>query len=80
MSQRGFATSHATFAMSPVSPLAGDAPFFPLSNSLKKKKKEYEEGQGIGHYLVPRVWVVLPSVAHVAYFLGHGFSGVATGE
>ncbi|WP_154678059.1 hypothetical protein [Paraburkholderia nodosa] len=79
-SHPGFATSHVAFAMSLFSTLAGDAPSFLLSNSLKKKKKEYEEGQGIRQYLVPRVGAVLPSVAHAAYFLGHQFSGVAMVE
>ncbi|MEX3846747.1 hypothetical protein [Paraburkholderia sp. BR10882] len=79
-SHTGFATSHVAFAMSLFSTLAGDAPFFPLSNSLKKKKKEYEEGQEISQHLVPRVGAVSPSVAHAAYFLGHEFSGGAMGE
>ncbi len=77
-SHPGFATSHTVFATSPISAPAAAAPFFSLSNSLKKKKKEYEEGQEIGHYLVPRVGAVLPSVTDAAYFLGHEFSGVAT--
>ncbi|MFP4894523.1 hypothetical protein [Paraburkholderia sp. EG304] len=79
-SHPGFATSHAAFATSPASAHVAAAPFFPLSNSLKKKKKEYEEEQAIGHYPVPRVGAVLPSVAHAAYFLGHEFPGVATVE
>ncbi|WP_321898926.1 hypothetical protein [Paraburkholderia heleia] len=75
-----FATSYAAFATCPISASAAAGPFFFLSNSLKKKKKEYEEGQGIGHCVVPRVKPVLPSVAQAAYFLGHEFSGLATGE
>lgn len=64
-----FAPIHASFAPSPVFALGAVAPFSSLSNSLKKKKKEYEERQGIGSNAMPRVMPVLPSVAHAAYFL-----------
>ncbi|WP_230960962.1 hypothetical protein [Burkholderia stagnalis] len=73
----GFAMSLGVFAMSPVFAPATVAPFFLLSNSLKKKKKEGEEGAAIGRNRSPRVACVLPSVTNAAYFLGHEFSGVA---
>jgi hypothetical protein len=75
-----FATSHGFFATSPVSAPTAVAPFISLSNSLKKKKKEYDEGQESGHDVVPLVRAVLPSVADAAYFLGHEALGVTTGQ
>lgn len=64
-----FAPIDASFAPSPILASAAVAPFSSLSNSLKKKKKEYEERQGIDSDAMPRVMPVLPSVAHAAYFL-----------
>ncbi|OXJ40977.1 Baseplate J family protein [Burkholderia sp. HI2714] len=64
-----FAPTHASFAPSPILASAAVAPFSSLSNSLKKKKKEYEERQGIDSDAMPRVMPVLPSVADAAYFL-----------
>ncbi|RQX99786.1 Baseplate J family protein [Burkholderia stagnalis] len=64
-----FAPIHASFAPSPILASAAVAPFSSLSNSLKKKKKEYEERQGIDSDAMPRVMPVLPSVADAAYFL-----------
>ncbi|AKA61171.1 putative baseplate J family protein [Burkholderia phage AP3] len=64
-----FAPIRPDFAPSPIfAPVAG-APFSSLSNSLKKKKKEYEERQGIDSNAMPRVMPVLPSIADAAYFL-----------
>ncbi|TCW81037.1 Baseplate J family protein [Burkholderia sp. SRS-46] len=67
------ATSQAAFAISPFFAPATAAPFFLLSNSLKKKKKEGEEGAAIGRNRSPRVVCVLPSITDAAYFLGHEF-------
>ncbi|MDN7608936.1 hypothetical protein QZM28_19810 [Burkholderia multivorans] len=78
MCRPSFATSQAVFATSPVFAPAAAVPFSLLSNSLKKKKKEYEEGQEIDRSAPPRVKAVLPSVAGAAYFLCHEFSGRAT--
>ncbi|RIV57258.1 Baseplate J family protein [Burkholderia pseudomallei] len=64
------APSRAAFAPSPIFALAAVAPFSSLSNSLKKKKKEYEERQGINPNATPRVMPVLPSIPDAAYFLG----------
>ncbi|WP_197420768.1 hypothetical protein [Burkholderia sp. MSMB1552] len=75
-----FATSRAAFATSQVFASAAVAPFSLLSNSLKKKKKEYVEGQEISRKAVPRVGCVLPSVKDAAYFLGHEFLRVAMPE
>ncbi|CAN7189352.1 hypothetical protein LJR230_000411 [Trinickia sp. LjRoot230] len=80
MKRREFATSHAAFAMRPISAPAAVARFIPLSTSLKKKKKESEGGQEISRNAMPRVTSVLPSVADAAYFLGHELSGVARWE
>ncbi len=65
-----FAPIGADFAPSPIFAPAAVAPFSSLSNSLKKKKKEYEERQGIDSNAMPRVMPVLPSIADTAYFLG----------
>ncbi|RQS28012.1 Baseplate J family protein [Burkholderia sp. Bp8992] len=65
-----FAPIHAGFAPSPILASAAVAPFSSLSNSLKKKKKEYEERQGIDTNALPLVAPVLPSIADTAYFLG----------
>ncbi|RQR31577.1 Baseplate J family protein [Burkholderia sp. Bp9142] len=65
-----FAPIHAGFAPSPILAPAAVAPFSSLSNSLKKKKKEYEERQGINPNATPRVMPVLPSIPDAAYFLG----------
>ncbi len=73
------ATSRCVFATSPVFAPAAAAPFSLLSNSLKKKKKEYAEGAEIDRNAVPRVEHVLPRVADAAYFLGHESEGGATG-
>ncbi|HHT8899221.1 TPA: hypothetical protein ACT5CR_002045 [Burkholderia cenocepacia] len=64
-----FAPNEAGFAPSPIFAPAAVAPFSSLSNSLKKKKKEYEERQGIDSNAMPRVMPVLPSIADAAYFL-----------
>jgi hypothetical protein len=79
MCRPAFATSRAVFATSPVFALAAAVPFFFLSNSLKKKKKEYVEGRGISRKAMPRVGRVLPSVTDTAYFLGHELDRGATG-
>ncbi|NTY35666.1 Baseplate J family protein [Burkholderia diffusa] len=65
-----FAPIRADFAPSPIFAPAAVAPFSSLSNSLKKKKKEYEERQEIDSNAMPRVMPVLPSIADTAYFLG----------
>ncbi|WP_232443663.1 hypothetical protein [Burkholderia ubonensis] len=80
MNRIPFATSPAVFAISPVFAPAAVAPFFFLSNSLKKKKKEGEEGAATGRNQVPRVACALPSVTDAAYFLGHEFFALATPE
>lgn len=64
-----FAPIRAAFAPSPIFSPAAVAPFSSLSNLLKKKKKEYEERQGIDQNAMPRVMPVLPSIADAAYFL-----------
>ncbi len=79
MSRIRIATSHGIFATSPVSAAAAVAPLSSLSNSLKKKKKEYVEGAEIDRNAMPRVGCVLPRVAGAAYFLGHESEGGATG-
>lgn len=71
MNRIRIATSRAVFATSPIFAPTAVAPFSLLSNSLKKKKKEYGEGQEIRRKAVPRVERVLPRVADAAYFLGH---------
>jgi len=73
-----FAISRAAFATSPIFGPIAAAPFFSLSKLLKKKKKEYVEGQEINRKAVPRVGGDLPRVADAAYFLGHGSEGGAT--
>ncbi|PJO21809.1 Baseplate J family protein [Burkholderia glumae] len=65
-----FAPICAAFAPSPIFAPAAVAPFSSLSNSLKEKKKEYEERQGIETSALPLVVPVLPSIADAAYFLG----------
>ena len=70
-SRRSFATSPRCFAMSPFS---GDrlAPYSSLlSKFLKEKKKEGLERKESGDIGPPRVNPGLPSIAGVAYFLGH---------
>lgn len=74
-----FATSRTVFATSPVFASVVVAPFSFLSNSLKKKKKEYGEEQEISRKAVPRIRRVLPRVADGAYFLGHESEGGTTG-
>lgn len=64
-----FAPIQAGFAPSPIFAPAAVAPFSSLSNSLKKKKKEYEERQGIDSNAMPRVMPVLPPFTTAAYFL-----------
>ncbi|WP_334070426.1 hypothetical protein [Burkholderia cepacia] len=78
MNRIRIATSRGVFATSPVSSPTAAVPFSLLSNSLKKKKKEYEEGQEVSRKAVPRVGGVLPRVADAAYFLGHESEGGAT--
>lgn len=73
-----FATSRAVFATSPIFAPAALAPFSLLSNSLKKKKKEYVEGHKFSRKAMPLVRRVLPRVADAAYFLGHELEGGAT--
>ncbi|NRO98142.1 hypothetical protein GWC77_19630 [Paraburkholderia sp. NMBU_R16] len=51
-----------------------------LPISLKKKKKENEEGRGICGKAMPRVRAVLPLVVGAAHFLGHESSDAATNE
>ena len=68
-----FAPSCIDFAPSPIFAPAAVAPFSSLSNSLKKKKKEYEERQGIDPNAMPRVTPVLPPIVDAAYFLGPQF-------
>ncbi|WP_217284056.1 hypothetical protein [Burkholderia glumae] len=65
------AISRGVFATSPVFAPAAAVPFSLLSNSLKKKKKEYGEGAEIDRNAMPRVARVLPRVEDAAYFLGH---------
>lgn len=65
-----FAPSCFDFAPSRIFAPAAIAPFSSLSNSLKKKKKEYEEKQGIDPNATPRVMPGLPPIADAAYFLG----------
>ncbi|WP_205571884.1 MULTISPECIES: hypothetical protein [Burkholderia] len=79
MNRIQFATSRAFFATSPVFSPAAIAPFSLLSNSLKKKKKEYGEGPEIILKSTPRVGRALPRVGNAAYFLGHDSEGGATG-
>ncbi|MCS6473396.1 hypothetical protein NX871_26120 [Burkholderia thailandensis] len=79
MNRTRIATSRCVFATSPVFAPAAAVPFSLLSNSLKKKKKEYVEGAEIDRNAMPRVVRVLPRVADVAYFLGHELEGGATG-
>lgn len=64
-----FAPIYAPFAPSPNFAPVAAAPFFLLSNSLKKKKKEYGERQGISLKSTPRVMPVLPLLVTDAYFL-----------
>lgn len=64
-----FAPIGADLAPSPILASAAVAPFSSFSNSLKKKKKEYEERQGIDSNGMPRVMPVLPSIEGAAYFL-----------
>jgi hypothetical protein len=78
MSRSVFATSRAVFATSPVFGPFAAALLFSLSKSLKKKKKEYVEGQEINRKAVPRVRGVSPRVAEAAYFLGHELDRGAT--
>ncbi|UEP52040.1 hypothetical protein LMA00_21675 [Burkholderia ambifaria] len=73
------ATSRGVFATSPVFAAAAVVPFSLLSNSLKKKKKEYVEAAEIDRNAMPRVGRVLPRVADAAYFLGHESGWGATG-
>ncbi|WP_258170502.1 hypothetical protein [Burkholderia cepacia] len=77
MNRIQFATSRAAFATSPVFAPAAAASLSPLSNSLKKKKKEYGEGQEINRKAMPRVGRALPRVGNAAYFLGHESEGGA---
>ncbi|MCA8205584.1 hypothetical protein LGM71_31635 [Burkholderia sp. AU33545] len=79
MNRLRIATSRGVFATSPVFAPAAAVPFSLLSNSLKKKKKEYVEGAEIDRNATPRVGRVLPRVAGAAYFLGHESEGGATG-
>lgn len=79
MNRLRIATSRGVFATSPVFAPAAAVPFSLLSNSLKKKKKEYVEGAEIDRNATPRVGRVLPRVAGAAYFLGHESEGSATG-
>ncbi len=78
MNRIRIATSRCVFATSPFFALAAAVPSSPLSNSLKKKKKEYEERAEIDRNAMPRVAHVLPRVADAAYFLGHESAGGAT--
>ncbi|WP_257757069.1 hypothetical protein [Burkholderia glumae] len=78
MNRIRIATSRGVFATSPVFASAAAAPFSLLSNSLKKKKKEYVEGAEIDRNAMPRVGRVLPRVTDAAYFLGHESEGGAT--
>ncbi|PRH36721.1 Baseplate J family protein [Burkholderia gladioli] len=68
-----FATGLSVFATGSVFGPAAAAPLFSLSTSLKKKKKEDQEGADTGRNHAPRLAYVLPRVTHAAYFLGHGF-------
>lgn len=77
MNRIRIATSRCGFATSPVFAPAAAVPFSLLSNSLKKKKKEYVEGAEIDRKAMPRVGHVLPRVAGAAYFLGHESEGGA---
>ncbi|WP_415265561.1 hypothetical protein [Burkholderia ambifaria] len=79
MNRIRIATSRCVFATSPIFAPVAAVPFSLLSNSLKKKKKEYVEGAEIDRNAMPRVVRVLPRVADVAYFLGHESEGGATG-
>ncbi|HDR9105145.1 TPA: hypothetical protein QDB05_005018 [Burkholderia vietnamiensis] len=79
MNRIRIATSRGVFATSPFFAPAAAVPFSLLSNSLKKKKKEYVEGAEIDRNAMPRVGRVLPRVAGAAYFLGHESEGGATG-
>ncbi|MBO7930951.1 hypothetical protein J6358_14495 [Burkholderia pseudomallei] len=79
MNRIRIATSRCVFATSPVFAPAAVTHFSSLSNSLKKKKKEYVEAAEIDRNAMPRVECVLPRVADAAYFLGHESEGDATG-
>ncbi|PRG70955.1 Baseplate J family protein [Burkholderia cenocepacia] len=79
MNRIRIATSRCVFATSPAFAPAAAAPFSLLSNSLKKKKKEYVEVTEIDRNAMPRVEHVLPRVADAAYFLGHESERGATG-
>lgn len=78
MNRIRIATSRCVFATSPVFAPVAAVPFSLLSNSLKKKKKEYVEGPEISRNAMPRVEHVLPRVGNAAYFLGHELEGGAT--
>ncbi|MGS0892757.1 hypothetical protein ACVBGC_09460 [Burkholderia stagnalis] len=79
MNRIEIATSRGVFTTSPTFAPAAAVPFSLLSNSLKKKKKEYVEGAEIERNAMPRVGRGLPRVANAAYFLGHESEGGATG-
>lgn len=79
MNRIRIATSRCAFATSSIFAPSAAVPFSLLSNSLKKKKKEYVEGAEIDRNAMPRVARVLPRVADAAYFLGHESEGGATG-
>ncbi|WP_260438610.1 hypothetical protein [Burkholderia contaminans] len=79
MNRIRIATSRCVFATSPFFVPVAAVPFSSLSNSLKKKKKEYAEGAEIDRKAMPRVGRGLPRVAGAAYFLGHESEGGATG-
>ncbi|WP_321862751.1 hypothetical protein [Burkholderia cenocepacia] len=79
MNRIRIATSRCVFATSPIFAPVAAVPCSLLSNSLKKKKKEYLEGAEIDRNAMPRVVRVLPRVAAVAYFVGHESEGGATG-
>ncbi|MBN3506488.1 hypothetical protein [Burkholderia cenocepacia] len=79
MNRIRIATSRCAFATSSIFAPSASVPFSLLSNSLKKKKKEYVEGAEIDRNAMPRVARILPRVADAAYFLGHESEGGATG-
>ena len=77
-SHRAFAINHEFFAMSLLFAPSAAKSLSLLPISLKKKKKENEEGREVGRIATPLVRAVSPSVEDPAYFLGHGCGSAPT--